>query len=298
MKSPIDKFFEYLTFEKRYSNHTVISYRNDIEQFHAYLISAYDLEDLVKVKHTHIRSWLVELSEAGIGSRSINRKLSSLRSLFKYFQKIALVDHSPLQKIISPKNPKRLPTYLPKEVIEEVYQLIEPEESFSVIRDKLIFSLLYQTGMRRAELIQLSMKDVDSGNMEIKVFGKGGKERIIPITKHLAKEIDHYIITRNEHFDSGLDNLFLTDKGKVLYPKYVYNCIKQLLSRATTIKKRSPHVLRHSFATHLTDKGADLNAIKSLLGHANLSATQIYTHNSIKRLQDIYKKAHPSVEKP
>lgn len=296
MSSSIVKFIEYLSFEKRYSSHTIKSYQTDIDQFIAFTKETFELDDLMNVSHTHVRTWLVGLNEMGVSAKSINRKLSALRSMYRYFKKLGMIEHSPLQKVMSPKNPKRLPTYLPKETINDVYGLIETNGDYSSHRDLLIFSFLYQTGIRRAELISIRIGDIDFDQKQVKVFGKGGKERMIPMTQDLIDRVNEFIILRNKLFPESVSNLFLTEKGKVLYPKLVYNSVKALLSRVTTIKKKSPHVLRHSFATHLTDNGADLNAIKSLLGHANLSATQIYTHNSIKRLQDIYKKAHPSAD--
>ena len=298
MSSPIVKFIDYLSFEKRYSFHTIISYQTDIDQFHKFLKDTFGLEDFMQVSHSHVRTWLVSLNEMGISAKSINRKLSALRSMYKYFKKLELIDHSPLQKVVSPKNPKRLPTYLPKETISDIYQLVDTDEDYNSQRNLLIFSFLYQTGIRRAELISIKINDIDFDQKQVKVFGKGGKERMIPMTQDLIDRVIKYLILRNDLFPDSVSNLFLTDKGKVIYPKLVYSSVKALLSKVTTIKKKSPHVLRHSFATHLTDNGADLNAIKSLLGHANLSATQIYTHNSIKRLQDIYKKAHPSADEP
>jgi len=294
----IQSFLDYLKFEKRYSDHTITGYQIDLRQFTVYLSDQFDAIDIISVSHIHIRSWMVELVESSIGPKSINRKLSSLRSFFKYLQKKQLVDASPLQKITAPKNPKRLPVYVAKKQIDDLFDLIRVDDSFKELRNILILAVLYQTGVRRAELINLTCKNVDLVNKTIKVLGKGNKERIIPVTSDLCSRIELYLAKRGEIEGSNqIDQLFITEAGKKMYPKLVYNIVKNKLSLVTTLEKKSPHILRHSFATHLTDNGADLNAIKSLLGHANLSATQIYTHNSISRLKDIYQKAHPSASK-
>ena len=290
----IEGFLNYLQFEKRYSLHTITAYKGDIEQFLLFLDDQYDGTDVLEIKHIHIRSWLVELSSLSVGAKSINRKISSLRSMFKYFRKKGLIERSPTQKITSPKNPKRLPVYITKDKIDDLFDLVRVDDSFKEHRDFLALAILYQTGMRRAELINLMIKDVDSQNKQLKVLGKGNKERSIPITSDLIEMVRQYMLKRENEFELNyIPELLLTDSGKKMYPKFVYNLVKAKLSLVTTLDKKSPHILRHSFATHLTDNGADLNAIKTILGHANLSATQIYTHNSIKRLQEIYKKAHP-----
>lgn len=294
----IESFLHYLKFEKRYSDHTSLAYQIDLGQFLTYLEAQFDSMDLLLVSHIHIRSWMVDMVDRGIGAKSINRKLSSLRSFYKYLQKKQLVEGSPLEKITAPKNPKRLPVYVAKNQIDDLFDLISMDDSFKELRNILILAVLYQTGIRRAELINLTWKNVDLTNKTIKVLGKGNKERFIPITSDLVDRIKLYLTKRQEIEGAGeIGYLFITESAKKMYPKLVYNIVKEKLSLVTTVDKKSPHILRHSFATHLTDNGADLNAIKSLLGHANLSATQIYTHNSISRLKDIYQKAHPSASK-
>jgi len=236
--------------------------------------------------------------------RSINRKLSTLRSFFKYGIRKEMLPANPMLKIIPPKTPKKLPDTIPNSKLEP---LLDSEAknnklSFSSIRDFLIIELLYGTGMRRQELIDLKTDSIDRSYQQIKIIGKGNKQRIVPLTQQLIANIDLYIEFATDHFAQEElireeDYLLLTDKGKKLYPKLVYNIVKRYLGTVTTAKKKSPHVLRHSFATHLMDNGADLNAVKELLGHSSLSATQIYTHNSIEKLKEVYKKSHPKANK-
>lgn len=294
-KDGIEGFIHYLQYEKRYSAHTITAYKIDLDQFLRFIELQFDFKDLGTASHVHIRSWMVHMVEEGIGPKSINRKLSSLRSLYRYYQKKGKIEHSPLQKIVSPKNPKRLPVYLAKKQIDQLFDLMQQDDSFEEHRDTLILAIFYQTGIRRSELINLKLADIDLRNKMIKVLGKGNKERMIPITVDLSFRIQSYLAKRAEiESSSSVEELFVTLKGKKLYPKLVYNIVKEKLNLVTTLEKKSPHILRHSFATHLTDNGADLNAIKSLLGHANLSATQIYTHNSISKLKESYTRAHPS----
>ena len=237
---------------------------------------------------------MVDLVESSISPRSINRKLSSLRALFLYFKKQGKILKNPMLKLIPPKMGKSLPETIQNSKIEKLFDTIDLGD-FGDYRNRLIIELFYVTGMRRSELIQLKDLDIDSSYGQLKVLGKGKKERFIPISRKLIKKIMMWIEMRNTHFDNKIkeDFLFITDKGKSLYPKWVYNMVSAYLSTVTTQNKRSPHVLRHSFATHLMDGGADLNAVKDLLGHANLAATQIYTHNSVEKLKNIYKSAHP-----
>jgi len=294
----IDKFISYLKFEKRYSDHTITSYKNDLRQFTLYVNEQYGIEDIEEMQHTYVRSWIVFLMGNKITPKSINRKISSLRSFYQYLRKKGKIDKNPMAKITAPKIAKRLPQYVMENEMESLFDLIDVEQTFSSIRDRLILELLYATGMRRAELIQLKNADIYLANRFIKVLGKGNKERLIPVGKDLLENIMRYKEEREKTFDH-LDHSYLlvTDKGKSLYPKFVYNTVKRYLSLVTTMEKKSPHILRHSFATHLSNNGADLNAIKELLGHANLSATQIYTHNSISRLQEIYKASHPKANR-
>lgn len=286
-------FFQYLEFEKRFSPHTLIAYKNDIQQFLKYIEQAYDLTDLALVRHLHVRSWIVELIQSGIAARSVNRKLSALKTYFRFLLKRGHVQHNPMLKVIAPQTGKRLPVFVHKEKVSNLLDHTEFGEGYPASRDKTIMEVLYSTGMRRSELIGLQKGDIDFDRQSLKVLGKGGKERLIPFGPKLSAILKGYLQLRKETFEAAGNHLFLTDKGKVLYPKFVYRLVKKHLSAVTTLEQRSPHVLRHSFATHLSDNGADLNAIKELLGHSNLAATQIYTHNSIERLKEVYRQAHP-----
>ncbi len=293
-------FFNYLEYEKRYSKHTLKSYTNDINQLRSYLIEVYELVEWSAVKHFHIRSWMVQLVEKGVGHRSVTRKVSCLRSLFVFLKKQSLIDINPMLKVNAPKFGKYLPDTVPSDKLERLFDNIVLDD-FADYRNRLIIELFYSTGIRRSELIGIRNADIDRSNRSIKVLGKGNKERRIPLSVDLIKKIDYWQDQRDQHFEEEnyeRELLFVTDKGKALYPKWVYNMVKQYLSTVTTQEKVSPHVLRHSFATHLMDGGAELNAVKDLLGHANLAATQVYTHNSIEKLKNIYKSAHPKyVEK-
>jgi len=287
----VQSFINYLSFEKRYSAHTITSYQNDLNQFFGYLEKIYRLTDIGIISHFHIRSWMVELMDIGVSPRSINRKLSSLKSFFKYLLRQERIKVNPMNKIVAPKAGKRLPSYIRESEMSKLSEL-KANSDYSTYRDYLIMHILYYTGIRRSELINLKDKDINlSGG--IKVLGKGNKERIIPVLPDLMKEIKEYQIIRNNSFEGKSEFLLLTDKGVKLYPKFVYNTVKRYLSLVTTSQKKSPHILRHSFATHLSNRGAELKAIKELLGHANLSATQIYMHNSVDKLKETYNSAHP-----
>jgi integrase/recombinase XerC len=294
MNNTIIKFAEYLEFEKRFSKNTILSYSNDLKQFKVYLKALYNSLELKDITHIHIRSWMVDLVEKKLTAKSINRKVSTLRSFFNFLQRQKIVDSNPTAKIITPKIPKRLPSFILESQIEKLFDTI-PLNNFEDTRNRLIIELIYSTGMRRSELINLRDLDVDFSNRMIKVLGKGSKERYIPIAPKMIDKLKAWIALRNKHFaDKQCDvALFLTSKGKILYPKALYNIVISYLSTVTTAEKRSPHILRHSFATHLMNKGADLNAVKELLGHSSLAATQVYTHNSIEKLKEVYKKAHP-----
>jgi integrase/recombinase XerC len=287
-------FLEYLRFQKRYSEHTIISYENDLNAFSSFLTLEFPDTDINSIKTTFIRTWLADMKEADMGSRSLNRKISTLRSFFKYLLKNEIVQVNPVTSIISPKMPKRLPQFVEEKDTSNLFSKVIFSPGFKGLTEKLALEILYNTGMRKAELIGLREQQIDMSNGNVKVLGKGNKERIIPVSQLLITEIKFYIaekrrlIGRDEqHF------LLVTDKGKQLDPKQVYNIAKKYLTEVTTIDKKSPHILRHSFATHLMNNGADLNAVKELLGHSSLAATQVYTHNTIEKLKDVYKKAHP-----
>jgi integrase/recombinase XerC len=238
-----------------------------------------------------IRSWMVTLVENGISSRTINRKKSTLQVFYKYLKVKVLIEESPMQKVVAPKVEKRLPHYVKKQDMVSLFSEVEFTNDFSGSRDRLILELFYSTGMRLSELVEL--KEVSVLEDSIKVLGKRNKERVIPITSVMKGKIIDYISLKRNEFPESTQSLFVTDKGEKLYQKFVYRKVKQYLSLVTSQGKKSPHVLRHTFATHMLDNGAELNAIKEMLGHASLSATQVYTHNSIEKLKNVYKQAHP-----
>jgi integrase/recombinase XerC len=285
-------FIDYLQFEKRFSKHTVVAYSNDLVQFYAYLKKEYELDDIKQVSHTFIRSWVVQLLEQKISPRSVNRKITTLKSYYKYLLQQRVLDVNPMLKIVSPKSAKRLPVFVEKVKMNQLLDKVEFDESFDGVRDKLMIELFYASGMRLSELINIQLSDLDVYNNTIKVLGKRNKERSIPITLELQKKISAYILLRSQIANTS-NTFFISGKGEALYTKFVYRKINAYLAMVTTIEKKSPHVLRHTFATHMLENGAELNAIKELLGHASLSATQVYTHNTIEKLKNIHKKAHP-----
>jgi integrase/recombinase XerC len=293
MDAEIFVFIEYLTVEKKYSTHTLAAYQKDLEQFQNYIAEEYTGTTVIDITHRHVRSWLAQLLANGGKATTVNRKISSLKSFFKHLQRIGKIKTSPMAKVQAPKKPKQLPVFVEKAKLNTLTNNILPEDGDSevALRDRLIIELLYGTGMRLSELINLKEQDVDFHNHTLKVLGKRNKERVLPVAQHLMQLIDNYMTKKLQNSDKIA--YLLCNKGKKMYPKLIYNIVKSNLSLVTTLKKRSPHVLRHSFATHLLENGADLNAIKELLGHANLAATQVYTHNTIERLKDVHKKSHP-----
>ena len=289
-------FLQYLQFEKRFSHHTLTAYQSDLDQFSLFLKQVYSIDAINKIGHIHIRSWIVQLMQKGISGRTINRKLSSLKSYFKFLQKRGEIVVNPTTKIIAPKTKKRLISFLSKSSVEFLLDEYKFEDNYSGVRDKAILEVLYATGLRRAELINLKEAHIDFSNSNLKVFGKGKKERLVPISINLISILKRYIAKRNETFHSVEEFLFLTEKGKKLYPKLVYNIVKKHLGNVTSDDLKGPHTLRHSFATHLSDNGAELNVIKELLGHSSLAATQIYTHNSVEKIKQAYDLAHPKAK--
>lgn len=294
MEDSITSFIQYLTFEKHFSTHTISAYRVDLTQFSKYILQQYEITHPRFVNHQMIRSWLVQLMHDQVSARSVNRKLSSLKSFYRFLMKEKVISNNPISKVQPPKTSKRLPVFVEEQHMNRLldHEQISFGDDFTGKRNKLILILFYSTGIRLSELIGLLEANIDFSRDTLKVLGKRNKERIVPITAELKQELTNYLYLKA---DTGISNelLFTTESGKKLYPKLVYNVVKKYLSLVTSIEKRSPHVLRHTFATHLLNKGADLNAIKELLGHANLAATQVYTHNSIERLKNIYKNKHP-----
>lgn len=290
----IQSFLDYLKFEKRYSPHTLSSYENDLRSFFTFLDKNYGTSALPEINGSFIRSWLAGMKEDKITSKTINRKISSLRSFFKYHLKRGAIKTMPTANVIAPKISKRLPVFMKE---SETKQLLETlnhgAEDWKSLNAKMLITLFYATGMRLSELIGLKEKQVDAARSQIRVLGKGNKERIIPVSREIVGLIKVYEAEKKKEFGSTDDVLLVTEKGKKLYPKYAWVLVNKYLGEGTTLEKRSPHVLRHTFATHLMNNGADLNAVKELLGHASLAATQIYTHNSIEKLKDVHKKAHP-----
>jgi len=291
-QSHIRSFLDYLRFEKRYSQHTLTSYQTDLEQFFIFLRDQFGEVHLNEISASFIRTWLASLKAAEVTAKSINRKISSLKSFFRFLMKQEIIVQTPMTTIISPKVSKRLPVFVEKKNTDTLFNHVEFTDDWKGKTENLILSLFYHTGMRLSELITLKEKHIDAHYQQLKVLGKGNKERIIPISKELLHLIKNYIDNKPVRHDK-VEALLVNEKGKPLYAKYVYNTVKKYLTYVTTIEKKSPHVLRHTFATHLMNNGAELNAVKELLGHSSLAATQIYTHNTIEKLKDIHKKAHP-----
>ena len=290
----IKDFLDYLKFQKRYSQHTIISYRNDLQAFFDFLLLQFNDTTLAAIKPAFVRSWLAGLKQDGLDSKSIIRKISALKSFFKFQLRQQHITVSPMATIISPKLSKRLPQFVERADMDTLFEQVEFPDNWEGKTQRLLILLFYHTGIRQAELIGLREMQVDLNNNSIKVLGKGNKERIIPVSIELKKQLGDYIAGKRQGFEKAdTDFLFVNSRGKKLYPRYVYDVVHKYLGLVTTIDKKSPHVLRHSFATHLMNNGANLNAVKELLGHSSLAATQIYTHNTIEKLKDIHKKAHP-----
>jgi integrase/recombinase XerC len=296
----IEHFISYLQYEKRYSPHTLSAYQKDLDQFAAYL----HLIELTPEEATHadIRSWMVEMMDQGADSKTINRKASALRSFYKFLLRESKLSVNPMMKFQSLKTAKRLPVVVEEKKLNQWLDqatsikpdAVKGEEHFAALRDVLVIEILFATGIRAAELLGLKEEDIDWYNNQIKVLGKRNKERIIPVTQNLSRLMREYLeVKKDKKFNNNTGRLIVTNTGDNSYPKHIYRIVKSCLNEISTNDKKSPHVLRHTFATSLLNNGADLNAIKELLGHASLAATQVYTHNSVERLKTIYKQAHP-----
>jgi integrase/recombinase XerC len=289
----LENFIEYLKVEKRFSAHTILAYENDLKQFLEFT-ELNSMDDFKELNHQLIRAWIVDLVDQDFVAKSVNRKLSSLRSFIKWSINNNFLDHNPTKKIVAPKIAKRLPEFVKEKDISSNSIFDFFKEDFNGVRNRLIVEFLYQTGVRLSELINLKLTNIS--NESIKVLGKRNKERIIPISVELYIQIQNYLILRNV-INTDIDTLFILENGKKIYEKLVYRVINTYLSSETNLEKRSPHVLRHTFATHMMNNGAGLEVLKDLLGHANLSATQVYTHNSFSQLNNIYSQAHPRGQK-
>ena len=297
MHSFSQSFIDYLKFEKRYSAHTVRAYTDDLDQFFSYLETTFGETNLPGISTSFIRSWLASLKEQKIMSKSINRKISSLKSFFKYQIRTGQLEKSPMAGVISPKSGKRLPVYVEEKDIQLLIEQVEFPDDWLGKTDRLLIRIFYNTGMRLNELVTLKNSQADLETAILRVLGKGNKERMIPISAALVEEIRLYQKEKESRLErSGMDAqepLLVNLQGRPLYVKYAYLAVRKWLSLVTTLDKKSPHVLRHSFATHLMNHGADLNSVKELLGHSSLAATQLYTHNSIEKLREVHKKNHP-----
>ena len=291
----IARFCNYLRFTKRGSEHSVVAYQNDLEQFSAFCKSAYETSDPAEINFAMVRSWVLELMENNLDPRSVARKLSAIRSFFRFLQKETLIKSNPALRVKAPKVKKNLPVFVEADDMEQMlYDLEKYADDFEGMRNYSIIDLFYRTGMRLSELTGLKTSDIDVPQLEVKVLGKRNKERIIPLTPDFVASYKRYLSLRNESAERRQSAfLFCLNAGEKLYPKKVYSIVHDTLDLYTSISKKSPHVLRHTFATHLLNRGAELNSIKELLGHASLAATQIYTHNSIEQLKEVHKKAHP-----
>jgi len=290
----IESFVQYIRYEKRFSQHTVKAYQRDLECFFEFQSNLFQTTDVKEINHSMIRSWIVSLMEDKLSPRSVNRKISSLKTYYKFLLRSGAISVDPLLKVQSPKTSKRLPVFVDKEKMEKLFEDSFQSNDFESTRNKTILELFYATGMRLSELTNLSVQDIDFSGNTIKVLGKRNKERLIPLTNSIRKTLKDYIrIKAEQDFSDSNPFLFVTKEGKRIYHKLVYRIVTQLLGEVTTLERKSPHILRHTFATHMLNNGADINSIKEILGHANLSATQVYTHNTIEKLKQVYKQAHP-----
>lgn len=292
----IEKFIQYIKSEKRYSEHTIAAYKRDLDQFSFFLEKKYGIKDILSVNSEIVRSYIIDLKDEDLKNRSINRKISSLRSFYNYCLREKQISVTPLFGVKSMKQPKELVKFVPEHDIKKMQ--FEQNDDFLVRRDEVIFEILYQTGMRQTEMRSLCDDDVNKISKTIKVHGKRNKDRIIPVGEELLEMIENYIVIRDRQFPNrNSSSLIVDDKGNEASPQFVYGLIHEMLKGITTIEQKSPHVLRHTFATHLLNRGADIRAIQKLLGHSSLNSTQIYTHNTIDKLKDVYKKAHPYGDK-
>lgn len=295
MKKSLQSFYDYLKFEKRYSSHTLTAYRSDLDGFMDFVKTEFGEIQLSEISHSIVRTWLAVLRNEGLDTRSIRRKISSLRSFFKHMLRMGFLGVSPMTKVITPKAGKKLPVFVKEEDAAQVSKAVaSSSDDWKSLNMQMLINIFYATGMRLSELVNLKEKQIDFSRRHIRVLGKGNKERIIPVSQDSLQQIRRYKDLKRKEFGSGTDEyLLVTEKARKLYPKYAYLLVKRALSEVATLEKKSPHILRHTFATHILNNGANLSAVKELLGHSSLAATQVYTHNTIEKLKDIHKKAHP-----
>lgn len=292
-----ESFFSYLSLERRFSTHTLKAYQSDLSGFIAHLVEHQCLSSVDELRHLHVRSWIVSQMEAGQSPRSINRRLSCLKTYFKFLRKRGHMTKDPMKKVVAPRSGKRLPVFIQESQMAALFTHVEFGDDFGGQQQRLILELLYATGMRRSEASSLKVSDIDLSRMVLRVRGKGDKERMLPFASYLSELLEKFLLLRTAMFPGTAEPwVFLNRKGAQLLPESIYQIVRKNLSLVSTVEQRSPHVLRHSFATHLSNNGAELNAIKELLGHSNLAATQVYMHNSIERLIEIYEKSHPKGE--
>jgi integrase/recombinase XerC len=292
----MDEFLDFLRYEKRFSPHTVTSYQTDLTQFASYLQEEYEVEELAQATHPLIRSWIVSLMGQNLDPRTVNRKVACLRSYYKFLLRLHRIEANPMLRIKAPKMAQKLPEFVPEESLNRLLNSFEFEATFAGARDQLVLEMLYGTGIRLSELLGITEVDVDASARMVRVTGKGNKQRLVPLNPSLLLVLDKYSAARMTEFglSPASSSLLRTDKGEPLYEKLVYRTVKKYLSQiSTSAAHQHPHALRHAFATHLLGKGADLNAIKELLGHASLAATQVYTHLSVDRLKSVFEQAHP-----
>jgi integrase/recombinase XerC len=288
----IDSFLDYVSFEKKYSGHTVAAYKNDLISFRDFIVTEYNQEELMEVQYPQIRNWIVSLVDDKISNRTINRKVSSLKSFYKFLQKSEQIKINPLSKHKALKIAKKVQVPFTAKEINAVIENINEEADFTAVRNKLMVELFYSTGIRRAELINIKENNISFSDGTIKVLGKRNKERFVPLLQSVVSTLKKYLELKKE-FSIDLEELFITEKGNKIYETLVYRIINSYFSHVSSKVKKSPHILRHSFATHLLNEGADLNSVKELLGHSSLASTQVYTHNSLDVIKKVYNQAHP-----
>jgi integrase/recombinase XerC len=294
---PIQEFLDFLNQEKRYSKHTVKSYSVDLGQCRAFLYDEFDCDDILKSDRKMLRAWVVYLLEEGLSSKSVNRKISALQSFFDYFRRRGVVSGNPAKQLTRPKIAKKLPVFVDEQGMNKLLDQHEFADDIYGFRDKLMITLFYLSGIRLSELIGLKQSDLDTEKQTVKVLGKRNKERVLPISKELAIELENFVLQKEREGITERGYLFFTDRGQKLNEKFVYRKVNRYLSLVATQKKRSPHVLRHTFATHMLNNGAEINSVKEMLGHSSLVATQVYTHNTVEKLKRAYQSAHPRSDK-